>query len=204
MSFCIIAYELCIHFAIQTSVVSRTNKVFCCLSTSMAHCDSSQVGPKRSRSRSPASREAAPPPMAPTPSYSFESERPTSPEPPPEAEAKAAAEEAEPCQRRQTQSLLEENMIIDWEFPEERELFGSDASGDTPPPMSSPLSLDSQQSTESFSDEIHFLRRPVPVAPPPPPPPRVLVFHASAPMLNITFNNCEAASVTVCLNDGES
>ena len=172
-----------------------------------------QVGPTRTRSRSPA-RASCPASTAPasqeaasqaSPTYSFESERPTTPEPPAEAaeDAKSYDSSCESswerhCKRRQTQRLQEE---IDWKLAEERELFGSpsdrsDASGDTLPPMSLPSSL------ESCSDDDVLLRRPVPPMPsslmaPPPPPPVQLVVSSSAPVLNITFNNCASASVTV-------
>ena len=166
-----------------------------------------QVGPTRTRSRSPAraSCPASTPPASQeaasqaSPTYSFESERPTTPEPPAEA-----AEDAKPydssCEKKL--SPCREEYEIDLALAEERELFGSpsdrsDASGDTLPPMSLASSL------ESCSDDDVLLRRPMPpmpsslMAPPPPPPPVQLVVSSSAPVLNITFNNCAAASVTV-------
>ena len=172
-----------------------------------------QVGPTRTRSRSPAQASSpastAPPQEADSQAsltYSFESEQPTTPEPPAEAakDAKSSYDSScesssweRHCQRRQTQIVWE----IDSEPAEERELFGSpsdrsDASGDTLPPMSLPLSL------ESCSDDDVLLRRPMPPMPsslmaPPPPPPVQLVVSSSAPVLNITFNNCAAASATV-------
>ena len=119
-------------------------------------------------------------------------------------------------EEQESQSLAEfddadlDNLDVessDSEPAEERELFGSpsdwsDASGDTLPPMSLPLSL------ESCSDDDVLLRRPMPtmpsslMAPPPPPPPVQLVVSSSAPVLNITFNNCASASVTVHNHDG--
>ena len=167
-----------------------------------------QVGPTRTRSRSPAraSCPASTPPASQeaasqaSPTYSFESERPTTPEPPAEA-----AEDAKPydssCEKKL--SPCREEYEIDLELAEERELFGSpsdrsDASGDTLPPMSLPSSLFASpaDSQESRPDDDVLLRRSVPPVAPPPPPP-VIIVSASAPALNITFNNCASAAVIV-------
>ena len=169
-----------------------------------------QVGPTRTRSRSPA-RASSPASTAPASQeaasqafptyYSFKSEQPTTPEPPAEAAEDAKSYDSSSCEKMLS-PCREEEYEIDLELAEERELFGSpsdrsDASGDTLPPMSLPSSL------ESCSDDDVLLRRPVPpmpsslMAPPPPPPPVQLVVSSSAPVLNITFNNCASASVTV-------
>ena len=167
------------------------------------------------------------PPTPSNPVYSFESEHPSSPEAesPPESPTEAEAEaEAKEAGRRHTQRAVcellgdsrgraeAETIDLDLDRPEdfreaeaeareERELFGSDesdASGDTLPPMSLPSSLFASpaDSQESRPDDDVLLRRSVPPVAPPPPPP-VIIVSASAPALNITFNNCASAAVIV-------
>ena len=162
-------------------------------------------------------------PTSPTPPPSEAEAKAAAEEAEPEAVYDSSCESSweRHCQRRQTHRLLEE---IDLEADDselERELFGgsivelspgarSCASGDTLTPMSLPSSLlaDSQESC-SDDDWLLSLRRPVPpmpslrMAPPlPPPPPVQLVVSSSAPVLNITFNNCASASVIVHNHDG--